>query len=80
MDTFNKFIRQFKCDKGNPYTHTSITDPPLSLHIPNDKLDEFYDEYAKAIVKGRKMYMTEKPEDPSPLRVDLDFRFKLETN
>lgn len=79
MDTFNKFIRQFKCEKGNPYTHTSITDPPLSLHIPTDKLDEFYDEYAKAIVKGRKMYMTEKPEDPSPLRVDLDFRFKLQT-
>ena len=77
MDTFNKYIRQFKCEKGTPYTHTSITDPPISLHIPNDKLDEFYDEYATAIVKGRKMYITEKPENPSPMRVDLDFRFKL---
>lgn len=77
MDQFKKYILQFRCDKGQPHTHTSIFDPIGSFHIPNDKLEEFYDVYKKALISGRKLFLTEKPENPSPMRVDLDFRFKL---
>ena len=77
MDQFKKFITQFRCEKGQPYTHTSIFDPIGSFHISDDKIDEFYEIYKKALIGGRKLYLTEKPQDPSPMRVDLDFRFKL---
>jgi P4 family phage/plasmid primase-like protien len=38
-------------------------------------MDEFYHAYETAIVKGQPLHLTEKPEDPSPMRADLDFRF-----
>jgi len=77
MDQFKKYLTQFRCEKGQAYTHTSIFDPTGSFHIPNEKLNEFYEVYKKALIGGRKLFLTEKPENPSPMRVDLDFRFKL---
>lgn len=75
MDQFKRYINQFRCEKGQKYTHTSIASPQISLHIPQDKSAEFYAAYTKAMVIGCSLHFTEKPTDPSPMRADLDYRF-----
>jgi P4 family phage/plasmid primase-like protien len=42
-------------------------------------MDEFYEAYNRAMVKGAQLHFTEKPMDPSPMRADLDFRFPMPT-
>ena len=79
IDDFHKYLNQFRIKKGQHYTHTSISKiggpSGLSLNIPNDKLDEFFENYKKAMMKGSPLHLTEKPIDPSLMRIDLDFRF-----
>lgn len=77
MDQFKRYINQFRCEKGQPYTHTSIANPQISIHIPKDKANEFNAAYTKAMVMGCSLHMTEKPTDPSPMRADLDYRFVM---
>jgi len=72
------FISRHKSDKGCPYTNTSIGIPKVSLYIKDDEYKSFLNLYALAITNGMNLHFTEKPIDPSPLRVDLDFRFALE--
>jgi P4 family phage/plasmid primase-like protien len=38
---------------------------------------EFYSNYHRAMVQSVPLHLTEKPNDPSPMRVDLDFRFQM---
>ena len=60
--------------KGKPYTNTSMN-PKKSLFIPDNEYDEFLRIYGIAITNGIHLHFTEKPLNPSPLRIDLDFRF-----
>jgi len=69
------FINKFKAEKGKPYTNTSIGNPKFAINVPADNYEDFLDLYALAITNGVQLYITEKPIDPSPMRVDLDFRF-----
>jgi P4 family phage/plasmid primase-like protien len=69
------FINKYKAEKGKPYTNTSIGNPKFAINVPADYYDEFLDLYALAITNGVQLYITEKPIDPSPIRIDLDFRF-----
>jgi P4 family phage/plasmid primase-like protien len=78
MEEYKKFITQFRCKSGEAYSHTSIDEPKGSFKIPEDKLNQFYDIYTRAMVQGVKLYLTEKPIDPSPMRLDLDFRFAMD--
>jgi len=77
QEDLNSFVSKHKVEKGKPYTNTSLGNPKTSLFIPDDKYDDFINLYAMAITKGISMHYTEKPLNPSPLRVDLDFRFPL---
>jgi len=77
MDEFRKWISKFRCEKGVAHTHTSIGNPKISIHVPDDKMSEFYEVYSRAMVQGAKLHFTEKPNDPSPMRIDLDFRFPM---
>jgi P4 family phage/plasmid primase-like protien len=74
------FINKYKSEKGKPYTNTSIGYPKIAFNIPTDYYDEFLNLYALAITNGMELYLTEKPLDPSPIRVDLDFRFSQDIN
>ena len=71
------YINKHKSEKGKSYTNTSIGNPKVSLYIKDDEYKEFLDLYALAIINGISLHFTEKPLDPSPLRIDLDFRFGL---
>ena len=77
LEDFRLFINKYKIDKGKSYTNTSIANPKISLYIPDDKYNDFIDIYAKALTNGIILHFTEKPTEPSPLRIDLDFRFAL---
>ena len=81
MEIFRKFLSPFRCEKGSGlgYTHTSIGNPRASYAIPDDKMDDFYEAYTRAVVQGIPLHLTEKPFDPSPMRADLDFRFAMPT-
>lgn len=80
LEEFRSYINKYKIEKGKSYTNTSIGNPKVSLFIPDDKYDEFINIYAKTLTNGIQLYFTEKPTDPSPLRIDIDFRFSLPEN
>ena len=80
QDKFKTFILKHKVEKGKAYTNTSIGNPKLSLYIDNDEYEEFLNIYSLAITSGTILHYTEKPVEPSPLRVDLDFRFSMLIN
>lgn len=79
FEEFKTYINKYKIEKGKCFTNTSIGTPRVSLFIPDDKYDEFLDIYAKTLTTGVLLYFTEKPTEPSPLRVDIDFRFPITT-
>lgn len=69
------FMNKYKSEKGKAFTNTSIGTPRVSINIPIEEYDRFIDLYAMAIMSGINLYLTEKPLEPSAIRVDLDFRF-----
>lgn len=75
QEELNFLINKYSVTKGKPYTNTSIGHPKKSFFIPEDEYDEFLRVYSLAITSGIHLHFTEKPTNPSPLRVDLDFRF-----
>jgi P4 family phage/plasmid primase-like protien len=77
MDDYKKSLNRFRCEKGQSYTHTSIGNPKISLHVPDNRTEEFCALYNNAIVQKVPLHLTEKPTDPSPMRLDLDFRFSM---
>ena len=76
-EDLRSFINKHKVEKGKPFTNTSIGSPKVSLYIPEESYDKFINLYSLAITSGMALYFTEKPTEPSPLRVDLDFRFTI---
>jgi P4 family phage/plasmid primase-like protien len=80
IDDLSIFINKFRQEKGRPFTHTSIGSPKVSLNIPDDNIQDFNKLYRRAIRKGTKLHFTEKPLNPSSLRVDLDFRFNFDND
>ena len=69
------FLNRFKSEKGKPFSNTSIGNPKISVNIPADCYEKFLNLYGLALTNGGQLFLTEKPLDPSPVRVDLDFRF-----
>jgi hypothetical protein len=76
-DEYKQFLQKYHCKKGQDYTHTSIGNPKISLHVPDENYEDFMEKYKSYRVRGTKMHLTEKPKDPSCLRVDMDFRFAI---
>lgn len=74
------FLDKFKSEKGKPFSNTSMGIPKVSVNIPADCYDTFLNLYELAITNGVELHLTEKPLDPSPIRVDLDFRFSPDIN
>jgi P4 family phage/plasmid primase-like protien len=59
-------------------THTSMKGG--KFFIPNEDMDEFYKLYVNVILDNKPLYLTEKPRDIGPLRVDLDFIYDMKTD
>jgi hypothetical protein len=76
-EDLRSFINKYKVEKGKPYTNTSIGNPRVSIYVPQDNYAEFINIYSLALTNGVPLYFTEKPTEPSSLRVDIDFRFTM---
>ena len=58
-------------------THTSMKGG--KYFIPNEDMEEFYKLYVDVISDSKPLYLTEKPREIGPLRVDLDFIYDVMT-
>ena len=58
-------------------THTSMNGG--KYFIPEEDMEDFYKLYVEVIEDGQKLYLTEKPREVGPLRVDLDFIYDVPT-
>ena len=74
-EDLNVFITKYKVEKGKPYTNTSLGNPRASIFVPDEDYETFMNLYGLALTNGIDLHYTEKPKDPSPIRIDLDFRF-----
>ena len=77
-DIFN-FLDEHTVEYGKVHSHTSMFNPKGAFFIKNDELDFFYDLYQKAIFDGVELHITEKHEEISPIIIDLDLKYELET-
>lgn len=76
-DNFYDFIETHRVQRGEEYSHTSISNPKGSFYISNEELALFYELYETSYYDDKKkMYMTEKHNELSPILIDFDFRFK----
>ena len=76
MDHLQTFLNLHKAEKGGEYTHTSMG-PPFKgkFYVSQIDLSQFYKIYNKIIESGKKLHLTEKHKDVSPIVIDIDFRF-----
>ena len=78
-DNFYDFLETHRVQRGEEYSHTSISNPKGSFYISNEEFDIFYNLYERSLYDDKKkLYMTEKHVDVGPILIDFDFRFKIE--
>ena len=68
----NKYkVNREGCGDDN-YTHVSMLPYGGSNNIPNDDIEEFYNQYNQQIRNGAKFGILERPKDIGPMLVDVD--------
>jgi P4 family phage/plasmid primase-like protien len=72
---FAKYMSKYRCEKGQPFTHTSISKPRASYYVSVDDQHEFFAKYKDAFLANESLYMTEKHNEQGPIVLDFDFRF-----
>jgi hypothetical protein len=87
LEDFLKANRVSQQDKlHTKITHTALSNPGIrtsgSYHIPNDKMEAFYQVYYNDVFINNEIYhLTEAHhQEVSPILIDLDFRQKIEDN
>jgi P4 family phage/plasmid primase-like protien len=79
INELNQFLAQYKVEKGNDYTHTSMGKPAGSYNIPPEKKPELLAYLHNAIFNFKiPVHLTEKPPNETMIKADLDFKFQLE--
>ena len=78
VDKYNisKFLEERTVQSG--HTHTSMCNPKGSYYIEEHDLDIFYEYYEKALFDNE-LHITERHCEISPMIIDLDFKYELET-
>ena len=71
------FLSCFPASEKN-FTHTSIGYPKGSYNIPKDQIEKLYNLIEENFKQGKLAHLTEKPTNPSIIKIDLDFRFDYE--
>ena len=77
-----QYIEQYRTKKGEPYTHTGMSNPMGCFNIPDDKMKEFISTCHDNIIKlKKKISITEKHlKTHSPALYDIDLRYPLKEN
>jgi P4 family phage/plasmid primase-like protien len=75
---YRQFLSKYHAKKGSEYTHTSIGNPRTSLYVSDEDYQEFMECYKSYLLKKDiQPHLTEKPKNPSCIRIDFDFNFPL---
>jgi len=72
------FLKEFKVGNGELFTHVSMITPKGKWFIPGDKMKEFMSLYSTIISTGGIVGLAEKPEERSPVLIDIDLKFDIE--
>jgi P4 family phage/plasmid primase-like protien len=72
------FLNKYRTGDDGVFTHTSLGTPLGSFNIPNSELPTLWDVINKNLEASIPTYLTEKPQNPCAIKVDLDFRFDYE--
>lgn len=72
-----RFLDNHRAD--GVFSHTLMGNPGGKFFIPEDDTTEFYTLYVEAIKDDCKLYLTEKPREVGPLRIDFDFIYDQKT-
>ena len=71
--SFYSLMSKYKVSRGDDsYTHVSMLPYGGSYNIPNEDLEEFYNQYNQQIKGGAKFGILERPKDIGPMLVDVD--------
>ena len=75
--SFYSLMSKYKVSRGDDsYTHVSMLPYGGSYNIPNEDLEEFYNQYNQQIKGGAKFGILERPKDIGPMLVDVDIAKK----
>lgn len=66
-----KYLSQF-ATKSNDYTHLNLNGG--KYHIPDNKLDEFYNTYNKLCKQKERIHLVEVHKETGPILIDIDLR------
>lgn len=72
------FLNRFRSGEDGVFTHTSIGSPMGSYNIPDDEMPQLWDLLDKNLANSIPTFLTEKPQNPCAIKIDLDFRFDYE--
>jgi P4 family phage/plasmid primase-like protien len=75
-DNLQKFLENHRAD--GVFSHTSMDKG--KFFIGEDDMKEFYDLYIEALKDEAHLYLTERPLEIGPLRVDMDFIYEQKTD
>jgi P4 family phage/plasmid primase-like protien len=74
------FLNKFKT-KEKDFTHTWLGHPKASYKIPEDNHPELFKLlHKKMFIDDRDAFLTEKPFPVANIKIDLDFRYEMDTN
>ena len=70
--SFYSLMNKYKVDKTEDYTHVSMFPYGGCYKIPDESIEEFYNQYNLQIRAGGKYGILERPKDIGPMIVDID--------
>ena len=71
--SFYSLMSKYKVNRGDDsYTHVSMLPYGGLYNIPNEDIEEFYNQYNQQIKGGAKFGILERPKDIGPMLVDVD--------
>ena len=77
--SFYSLSSKYKVNRGDDsYTHVSMFPYGGSYNIPNEDIEEFYNQYNRQIRNGAKFGILERPKDIGPMLVDVDIAKKAD--
>jgi P4 family phage/plasmid primase-like protien len=78
MDLIFDQLNRVNSKEGDTYTHTSRLQPCGSFYLDETNKENYWAAYCNAVKKNIVLGLTEKPDNISPLRGDVDLKFDLD--
>jgi P4 family phage/plasmid primase-like protien len=75
------FLDDYKSKEKGQFTHTWMGYPKASYDVPVEQLPKLFELlHHRMFVDNKEAHLTEKPCNPSNIKIDLDFRYDMDVN